>query len=95
MPKTAISQEERQLVKLVEKLHLPTEDKTGWIERIRNGEMSDELADEVRQKLASQVDETQENADQHAAIRNQNLVELAMLVKRWRFSNQSRHFSRR
>ena len=95
MPKSAISQDERQLIKLVEKLHLPDEDKNGWVERIRNGEMSEELADEVRQKLSIPIDETQENAEQHAATRTRQLTELAMLVKRWRFTNQSRNFSRR
>jgi len=95
MAKTAISQEERQLVKLVEKLHLSDEDKNGWIERIRNGEMSEELAEEIRQKLTSPIDTNQENAEQHAATRTRRLTELAMLVKRWRFSYQSRNFSRR
>jgi hypothetical protein len=95
MSKTALSQDERQLVKLVEKLHLPEEDKNGWIERIRNGEMSDELADEVRQKLTGQEEVPSENAEQHAAIRNRHLTELTMLVKRWRLSTQSRNFNRR
>jgi len=95
MAKTALSQEERQLIKLVEKLHLPAEEKNNWIERIRSGEMSEELADEIRQKLAGPPDAAEENAGQHAAIRTRHLTELAMLVKRWRLSYQSRNFSRR
>jgi hypothetical protein len=95
MAKTTLSQDERQLIKLVEKLHLPAEDKNGWIERIRTGDMSEELADEIRQKLTGPVDAVAENAEQHTAIRTRNLIELAMLVKRWRLSNQSRNFSRR
>jgi len=95
MAKTAISQEERQFIKLVENLHLPAEEKNGWIERISNGDMSEELADEIRQKLSGPVDAAAENAEQHAATRTRQLTELAMLVKRWRFSHQSRNFSRR
>lgn len=95
MAKTTLSQEERQLIKLVEKLYLTTEEKDGWIERIRNGSMSEELVDEIRQKLSEPVDATAENAEQHAATRTRQLTELAMLLKRWRFSYQSRNFSRR
>ncbi len=95
MAKTALSQEERQLIKLVEKLHFPAEEKEGWIERIRSGNMSEELVDEIRQKLSEPVDAAAENAEQHAATRTRQLTELAMLVKRWRFSYQSRNFSRR
>lgn len=90
MPKTNNTQDERQLMKLIEKLHLPEDVRNGWVERIRNGEMSEELAEEIRGKLG-EVSE-----DEHAeAARNRHLVELSMLVKRWRFSNQSRNFSRK
>ncbi len=95
MAKTALSQDERQLIKLVEKLHLSAEEKSGWTERIRSGDMSEELAEEIRQKLTEPADAAVENAEQHAAMRTRHLAELAMLVKRWRFSNQSRNFSRR
>lgn len=95
MAKNAPSHYERQFIKLVEKLHLPAEEKNGWIERIRSEDMSEELADEIRQKLTEPAEAAAENAEQHAAIRTQHLAELAMLVKRWRFNNQSRNFSRR
>lgn len=95
MAKNAPSQDERQFIKLVEKLHLPAEEKNSWIERIRSGDMSEELADEIRQKLTEPVEAAAENDEQHAAIRTRHLAELAMLVKRWRFNNQSRNFSRR
>lgn len=94
MPKPAISQDEHQLIKLIEKMHLPEEEKSKWIESIRNGEMSEDLAAEIRQKLSeSQTDGNQD--EQHKATRTRHLTELAMLVKRWRFTNQSQHFGRK
>ena len=85
------TQEERQLIKLVESMHLPEEEKTQWAERIRNGEMSEELAEEIRQKVSS-MGEGDERAQ---ANRNRYLTELTMLVKRWRLSTQSRNFGRK
>lgn len=90
MAKTGSTQEERQLLKLVESLRLPDEDKAGWAERIRTGQMSEELADEIRTKLTEM-----EGDEQSTALRTRHLTELAMLVKRWRFTNQSHNFSRR
>lgn len=90
MPKINNTQDERQLMKLIEKLHLPEDVRNGWVERIRNGEMSEDLAEEMRGKLG------EASEDEHAeAARTRHLVELSMLVKRWRFSNQSRNFSRK
>jgi hypothetical protein len=88
MAKTT-TQEERQLVKLVEKLPLPDEEKNAWAERIRNGEMSADLAEEIRQKLAAPGDE------QKQAARMRSLAELSMLVKRWRLSSQSKNFTKK
>mgnify|MGYP000577917112 CR=1 FL=1 len=84
------TQEERLLLKLIEKLPLPVEDKNGWSERIRNGEMSAELAEEIRVKLAAPVE-----GDANPAVRARHLAELANLVRRWRLSSQSHHFSRK
>ena len=92
MPKTT-SQEERQLIKLVEKLSLSEEDKLSLIERIRNGEMSKELVEEIRQKLAAP--EGAQETDQVTAKRARDLVELSMLLKRWQLSSQSHNFGRK
>jgi hypothetical protein len=92
MPKTT-TQEERQIMKLVESMHLPEETKTQWVERIRNGEMSDELVDEIRQKV-TEMGET-EGDERAQANRTRYLTELTMLVKRWRLSSQSRHFGKK
>ncbi len=90
MAKTGITQEERQLVKLVEQIHLPDEVKEPWLERIRNGEMSDELGEEIRAKLAEHTD------DEHArGMRQRQMVELATLIRHWRLASQSRHFTKK
>ncbi len=87
------TQEERQLIKLVERLTLPDEEKAAWAERIRNGEMSAELAEEIRQKLTAAAE--QEGDDRAQANRTRQLAELTMLVKRWRLSSQSRNFAKK
>jgi hypothetical protein len=88
-----ITQEERQLIKLVEKLPVADEARTLWLERMRSGEMSEELAQEIHAKLA----ETQEGQEDERtqAARNRYLTELAMTVKRWRLSNQSSNFRKK
>ena len=83
------SQEERQLIKFIEKLHLPDEEKNAWSEQIRGGSMSNELAEDIRQKLAAPVD-----SPEHAAAHTRYQVELANLVRRWRLSSQSHNFGR-
>lgn len=90
MAKTT-TQEERQLIKLIESMHLPDEDKTQWTERIRNGQMSDEMAEEIRHKITSMG----EGDERAATNRARYLSELTMLVKRWRLASQSRNFGRK
>jgi hypothetical protein len=93
MPKNTSTQEERQLVKLLEKAHLPEEKKEPWLERIRNGEMSEDLAEEIRTSMASQ---NEGDADERAqANRARFLADLAMIVRRWRLSSQANNFRRR
>ncbi len=84
------TQEERQLMKLIDKLPLSEEEKTVWNERIRSGDMSAELAEEIRAKLSTPVE-----GDPHAANRGRYLVELTNLVRRWRLTKESHNFGRR
>lgn len=87
------TQEERQLVKLIESLPLESADKDLWIERIRNGEMSKELAEEVREKITGLGEA--EDDERGQANRARYLAELSMLVKRWQLSSQSTNFRKR
>lgn len=89
----AITQEERQLAKLVEQLPIADEEKTLWVERIRNGEMSEALATEIREKITGL---TEAEGDEHGQInRTRYLTELTMLTKRWRLASQSHNFGRK
>jgi hypothetical protein len=83
-----ITQEERQLLKIIEKLPVTEEEKNAWNERIHGGEMSNELAEEIRQKLTTPV----EGADNLNQTRH--LTELANVVRRWRLASQSRNFAK-
>jgi hypothetical protein len=87
-----ITQEERQLIKLIEKLPVPEETKNPWLERMRGGEMSEEMAEEIREKLSAAEGEEDERT---RANRARYLTELAMTVKRWRLSNQASHFRKK
>ncbi len=85
-----ITQEERQLLKLIEKLPFPEEEKNAWSDRIRNGDMSDELAEEIRQKLTHHIE-----GEEDPSLRTRHLPEYTNLVRRWRLSSQSHNFGRR
>ena len=84
------TQEERQLLKLIEKLPFPEEEKNEWTSRIRGGEMSAGLAEEIRLKLAA-LPENKQNPGSHV----RHLAELANLVRRWRLTSQAHNFSRK
>lgn len=92
MAKNSVNQEERQIIKLLEKLHLPEEEKNGWLERIRGGEMSEELAEEIRGKLGAHAEGDDEQVQ---ANRARTLVEFTNLVRHWRLSRQSQNFARK
>ncbi len=85
-----LGQEERLILNLVERLPLAEDEKNAWLERIRNGEMSNELADEIRQKLAEHTE-----GDEKADVRARYMSELTNLVRRWGLNSQSKNFSRR
>lgn len=86
-----ITQEERQLIKLVERMPFPDEEKNPWLERIRGGDMSEDLAEEIRGKVTGMADEDERSQANRARF----LAELAMLIKRWRLSSQSNNFRKR
>lgn len=87
------TQEERQLAKLVEQLPIPEAEKNDLLDRIRNGGMSEDLANEIREKIHAIPEAEGDTKGQ--LDRTRYLTELAMLVKRWRFTSQSQHFGRR
>lgn len=93
----ALSQEERQLIKMIGKLPVQEADKTTWAEQIQHGGMNEELAEVIRARLNEPVDETAPAANplaasNAAANRSRYLVELASLVRRWRLTSQAHNF---
>lgn len=82
--------EERQLMKLITKMPVSEELKNTWTERIRADGMSEELAEEIREKLTAPVEEEVSAA----ARRTRYTTDLMRLVKQWRFSQQSRAFGK-
>ena len=78
---------ERQLMKFVEKLPLPDEVKTGWSQQIKNEGMTEELREEIRQKLAN-------DPEIPAANKARYEVELGRLVSQWRMEVGAKHFAK-
>ena len=78
---------ERQLMKFVEKLPLPDEVKTGWNQQIKNEGMTEELREEIRQKLAS-------DPEINAATKARFEVDLGRLVRQWRLDVGAKHFAK-
>jgi hypothetical protein len=79
---------ERQLVKLIETFPFPPEVTQGWIAQIHEQGMSEELAEQIHNKLAEPVD------GQPLPNRARLLVELAAQIKRWRMAEGARKFGR-
>lgn len=89
----ALTQEERQLIKLIGKLPVNESDKTAWTEQIQRGDMNGELAEAIRTRLNEPG--TGDANEATATRTRQHLVELANLVRRWRLSSQAHNFGRR
>lgn len=83
--------EERQIIKLIEKSSLLDEQKNTWVSLLQDNGLTEALAEEIRQAIAQQVIE---EGSPEAISRTRLQMEFANLVRRWRFSSQSKHFSR-
>jgi hypothetical protein len=81
-----ITAEERQLVNLIKKMPLKAEDKKKWTETIEDTGLTEEIAEEIRQKLT----------DAPEGARNKVLatVELNKIVHHWRLAEQKKNFGR-
>jgi gluconate kinase len=86
------SAEERQIQKLIDGMPVKDEDRARWTESIQNNGMTEELAEEIRLLLSTPIDGEEH---EQAVTRTRFLINFTNLVKRWRLTNQSRHFGRR
>ncbi len=80
-----LTNEEKQLAKLIGRLPMALEDRQAFSDRIMNGEMSEELAEEIKAKITAMDD---------PEVRGRWTAELARVVQQWRFASQKRHFRR-
>lgn len=81
-----ITPEERQLVKLIKRMPLDAEDKKKWIETIEDTGLTEEMAEEIRQKLV--------DAPEGSPNKVLTTVELNTIVNHWRLAGQKKNFGR-
>ncbi len=77
------TQEERLLIKLIDEMPMTDEVKRGWVEQIKEYGLSEELAQEMHDKLASHP-----QGDADFPNRGRCMAQLANLTRRWRLSSQ-------
>lgn len=87
-----LSPEEKQILKLVEKVAVPDETRTAWESEIQANGLTEEIAEGIRKALSTVPEGEVETSEMS---RGRLLMEFTSLVKRWRFADQSRHFGRR
>ena len=79
--------EERQIIKLLEKLAFPEAEKKTWVDQIQTTGMTEELADQIHQHLASPAE-----GEDHLPNRAVVVVEFSQLVRRWRMAQGAKKF---
>jgi hypothetical protein len=84
------TQEERQLIKLIDEMPMTDEVKQGWVESIRSEGLNEELAEEIRQKLTSHPE-----ADTNFPNRARCMAQLSNITRRWRLTSQKQIGKRR
>jgi hypothetical protein len=77
--------EEREMMKLIDHLTVPDEEKQNWNKRIREEGLSEELVDEIQKKLTP--DEDSENN----LKRVQHTTDVSRIAKRWRLTKNLQH----
>lgn len=87
-----LSNEDKQFLRLIEKISVEDKIKTTWSESVQANGMTEETAEEMR-KFLTTVPENESEADEMA--RGMLLMEFTNLLKRWRLAFQSKHFGRR
>jgi hypothetical protein len=79
--------EERQIVKILEKLAAPEAERQEWIDQIHTMGMTEELAEEIQQNLTASV-------EGETGVGNKALVavEFAKMIRRWRMAKGAKKF---
>ena len=79
--------EERQIVKILEKLAKPEAKSQEWIDQIRTVGMSEELAEQIHEYLTAPVE-----GDVGVSNRALVAVEFAKMLRRWRMAKGAKKF---
>lgn len=79
--------EERQIIKLLEKINFPETERQGWIDQIRSVGMNEELAGQIHTRLNTPLPD-----DPPVPNRAILTVEFAQRIRRWRLTQGSRQF---
>ena len=79
--------EERQIVKILEKLASAETERTAWIDQIHTAGMSEELAEQIHQTLTAPGE-----GDTGVANRALVAVEYAKMIRRWRLAQGAKKF---
>lgn len=87
-----LSTEEKQFLKLVEKIPVEDSVRENWAQAIQTNGMTEDIAEEIRKVLTAVPEEESETTEM---ARGRSLVEFMTLVKRWRLAYQSKNFGRR
>ncbi len=79
--------EERQIVKILEKLASAETERQAWIDQIHTVGMSEELAEQIHQYLTAP-------AEGETGVANRALVavEYAKMIRRWRLAKGAKKF---
>lgn len=76
--------EEREIIKLIEKLPLESENKKAWVEQIDDRGLDEEIIETIRSYLLNDSSE-----GPNIPNRLQYSVQLTNIIRRWRLSNQA------
>lgn len=87
-----LSTEDKQFLKLIEKIPVDDGVKGNWSESTQNNGMTEETAEEIR-KFLTTVPENETEGEE--MTRGRLLMEFTTLLKHWRLAYQSKHFGRR
>ena len=79
--------EERQIVKILEKLASAETERTAWIDQIHTVGMTEELAEQIHQYLTAPGE-----GDTGVANRALVAVEYAKMIRRWRLALGAKKF---
>ena len=79
--------EERQIIKLLEKLALPESERQGWIDQIKLSGLNEELAEQIHQRLI-----TPQPDDPHLYNRANVVLQYTQLMRRWRLAQGAKKF---